>query len=212
VKIRLISHLQAKLDDEIAWRQIELGALKSAFVAASGPRQQALFRAAAPMSYAHWEGFVKKAAAYYGYFLSSQNLQFSDLKPSFWGAAALSLVTQLHTISRKINTSSTLLNQLFAIGSKNVSINLDERFKEVGNLNHNLLMEIVEFLNLPVAHYSTKSVFIDQSLLRVRNNVAHGERENLDLAAATFLVNETISLLRTFKSDIENAATLKSYL
>jgi hypothetical protein len=70
----------------------------------------------------------------------------------------------------------------------------------------------LEFLSLDPAPYQSKRVFINEVLLSSRNSIAHGEREIIDQPAGLSACSEVIGLIRQFKSDIENAVTLKSYL
>lgn len=207
MRIRTANHLQRALDAESGWRIQELGIFKAAIIAAVEPRRTVLIRAAVPLAYAHWEGFIKKAASSYGAYLSGRGVTYEALKPCFMGVEALALVSRLHAIERKIATASNLLSQLAVIDEKVVSIDLWPRLKEVGNLNHSMLMEIVEFLGLTAAHYTTKSIFIDEVLVRTRNQIAHGHREVLDSEAVIGTITETISLIEVFKSDIENAVS-----
>ncbi|MEA2757178.1 MAG: hypothetical protein QOJ54_3467, partial [Aliidongia sp.] len=59
--------------------------------------------------------------------------------------------------------------------------------------------------------YEAKYHLIDESLVQRRNKVAHGEY--LDLGADDFLVlaNEVIMIMRNFKTDLQNAASLEAY-
>lgn len=174
-RIRTAGHLQAALDSEIGWRTVELGALRSAVSTSANPRRNALLRAAVPMAYAHWEGFVKRAASNYGLYLNSRGLSYRDVKRSFMGVSALGVVNQLHSIERKISTASELMLKLLVIEDSALAIDLWPRLAEVGNLNFDMFMEVVEFLSLPSSNYSTKRAFIDESLVANRNKVAHGK-------------------------------------
>ncbi|MBD2666493.1 MAE_28990/MAE_18760 family HEPN-like nuclease [Richelia sinica] len=64
MKIRTVEQLSDILARELAWRKVELSALKSLIDSksfASGKRK-ALLRSGITILYAHWEGFVKVAA------------------------------------------------------------------------------------------------------------------------------------------------------
>lgn len=210
-RIRTAGHLQASLDGELGWRVVELGTLRAALVAAAEPRRTALIRACVPIVYAHWEGFIKKAATNYGLYLNSRGLTYRELKPCFLGVAAFGIVSQLHRIERKISTASKLSAELLVMEETAVDIDLWPRLMDVGNLNFDLFMEIVEFLNLPHSHYSTKRAFIDETLVASRNKVAHGERPLVDLMAIQNTISETVDLLNIFKADIEDAVSTASF-
>lgn len=210
-RIRTAAHLQSALDAEIGWRIVELGIIKNAVVAAVEPRQAVLVRATIPLAYAHWEGFIKRAASHYGLYVTSRNLTYGDLKTCFIGVETLGLVQQLHGIERKISTSSNLTYQIMDMEKRNVCIDLWPRLEKIGNLNFDLFMEIVEFLGLSSSRYSTKKAFIDESLVGTRNKVAHGERTGVDMPAALNTIVETIDLMNLFKADIEDAATNEKF-
>lgn len=168
-------------------------------------------RASIPILYAHWEGFVKKAATNYGLYLNSRGLTYRELNPCFLGVTALGVVGQLYRIERKISTASELIAKLLILEDAAVAIDLWPRLSAVGNLNFDLFMELVEFMNLPGAHYSTKSALIDETLLSARNKIAHGEKTVVDLPAVQSTMDETIDLLKVFKADIENAVSTGSF-
>jgi hypothetical protein len=206
-KIRTAGHLQSALEAGLGWRVVELGALRAAISVAVEPRRSALIRAAIPIIYAHWEGYVKRAASDYGLYLNSRGLTYRDLKPCFIGIAALGTVNQLHRIERRISSASTLAGALLRIEDTAVSIELWPRLNEVGNLNFDMLMEIVEFLNLTPSLYSTKKAFIDETLVASRNRIAHGERLLVDREAIENTMKDALDLINVFKEDIEEAAS-----
>ena len=59
--------------------------------------------------------------------------------------------------------------------------------------------------------YSTKFNLIDESLVNRRNKVAHGEY--MDLGGKEFgeLVVDVLQLMRDYKTDLLNAASMESY-
>lgn len=209
--IRTAGHLQAALDAERGWRIIELGAIRGAISTAVAPRKTTLLRAAVPLAYSHWEGFIKKSANSYGIYLSGRGLTYRDVKSSLIGVSALGLVNQLHAIERKISTASVLMTKLTALNDAVVKIDLWGRLADVGNLNFDLFMEIVEFLNFPSSHYSTKKAFIDESLVASRNKIAHGERVFPTEEEVKSLIDEVIILIDMFKADIEAAVSAGSF-
>lgn len=83
--------------------------------------------------------------------------------------------------------------------------------KTRSNLSFPVFEEICLTLGLDVTAYSTKGNFINESLLKRRNAVAHGEFLDLDEGGYELLTNEVIALLRQFKNDIENSVSLGSF-
>jgi hypothetical protein len=94
-RIRSATDLQAELDGEFSWRVQELQNLKQAVAQRGELIQQTLLRAAIPILYAHWEGFVMNGASIYASYLSHQGLRFSDVLHCFSGLKALSRVQEM---------------------------------------------------------------------------------------------------------------------
>jgi hypothetical protein len=211
-RARTGSQLLESLDDDLGWRVKEISALRSAIRSANGSNQVAMLRAAIPILYAHWEGYIKFSAATYCGYLSSLNLRFGDIRQSFCGLKALAHVKTLHAITKRVFVASSLLEQLVNIDTEKVEMQLERYVGNVGNLNFDVFEQIAEFLSLDVAGYSGKRMLIDESLLKLRNEIAHGEHLLIDVEGFELLSNEIIGLTRQFKTDIQNAVALKSYL
>ena len=60
--------------------------------------------------------------------------------------------------------------------------------------------------------YESRFKLMDESLLSRRNKIAHGEYLNLNADAWRNLADEVISLMRDFKTDIENAASRSAFV
>lgn len=209
---RTTSQLLERLDSEFSWRFQEITLLRKTIRQASGKSQDALLRAAVPLLYAHWEGFIKAAAIQYSDFICKLGVTYSDVKDSFAGLKALGYVKQLHGINRRIFTASEILSALFGIAADKVNMQLRVHVADIGNLNYDIFEQISKFLSLDSAGYAAKKQLIDESLLKQRNEIAHGEYLLIDADRFEDLSNEIISLMRMFKTDIQNAAVSKSYL
>lgn len=79
------------------------------------------------------------------------------------------------------------------------------------NLSSTVFANIVQSIGIDISRYETRFNLIDESLLKRRNKIAHGEF--LDVTAEEWreLADEIIMMLRHFKTDLENAASLESY-
>lgn len=71
---------------------------------------------------------------------------------------------------------------------------------------------IAKSIGVSVNHFNTKYNFIDESLLKRRNCIAHGEYLDIDPTEWRNLSQETLSLMRTFKNEVLNNASTKKYL
>jgi hypothetical protein len=81
-KIRTFQHLQAILDDEMAWRLKDIATFKLA-VRSNKSENAPFTRAGVALIYAHWEGFIKSASEAYLNFVDSRGHIYGDLKTCF---------------------------------------------------------------------------------------------------------------------------------
>src|SRR5580704_7767577 len=82
--VRTIEELADRLDEGMAWRRIELQALKAAVSDAEkqspgSPLSRALARSGVAMLYAHWEGYVKDSCTAYVEFIAKRRLRCDEL-------------------------------------------------------------------------------------------------------------------------------------
>lgn len=88
---------------------------------------------------------------------------------------------------------------------------LDSAIRTESNLSSAVFENICNSVGIDHKLYETKYNLIDESLLNRRNRIAHGEYVGLTADDYRNLADEVITLLRNFKTDIENAATLGKY-
>ena len=117
---RTANQLLEHLDQDFAWRLQEIASIRKAIRNASGRNQATLLRAAVPLLYAHWEGFVKTAAFRYAAYISGLGITFREARKSFSGLKALSYVKQLHPINKRIFVASQLLAALHSVENEKV--------------------------------------------------------------------------------------------
>jgi hypothetical protein len=142
VKIRSATALQARLDSHFGWRLTEISELRAAIVAAAGNRKNVILRATIPLCYAHWEGFVKNAAIDYAVYISTVCAKYSELKRSFYGSRAISIVGQLADLRKRVAVSSRLMSELLDIADDKPKIELKGNLDNVGNLDHDLFADV----------------------------------------------------------------------
>ena len=82
-KIRTIGHLQEILDNEFSWRLKEIASLKIVVRTSDNLSKKTAVRAAIPLLYGHWEGFIKNVSTYYLEFVNGQSLTYKELKSCF---------------------------------------------------------------------------------------------------------------------------------
>jgi len=59
--------------------------------------------------------------------------------------------------------------------------------------------------------YATNEKLIDKKLLKTRNNVAHGEYLNIDYEEFLEVYDKVITMMDTFRNEIDNAASRQAY-
>jgi hypothetical protein len=210
--VRTANQLIERLDDELAWRLQELVSIRRAIRNSSGVTETSLLRAAVPILYAHWEGFVKAAAIGYANFISTQGIPFGKLQRSFKGLRALTHVKQLHEIKRRIFVAAEIINTLENIDKEACKLPLASHISYIGNLDYDIFEQIVEFLSIGGANYTTRKQLIDETLLKMRNEIAHGEYLLIDFHEFEALSDNILEIMRQFKTDIQNAVVRRDYL
>lgn len=209
--IRTTDELIEKVGSDLIWRRKELSKLKGLVQETQGQiRSRVIIRSAVALLYAHWEGFVKKASAYYLEFVSSHRLPYGRLAPNF---VALALKAKFHELSASEKISGANLLAEFFCTSLNKQSNVPYKgaVDTKSNLSSKVLQDILSALGIPHNNFSTRMNFIDSNLVNPRNHIAHGEDFNLNTQEYMDLHDAVMSLLETYKNEVENAAVLKSY-
>lgn len=209
-KIRTVSQAQDVLDDEFAWRLKEIANVKSAVRVAAPIQQRTLIRAGVPLLYAHWEGFVKASSEIYLNYVANQRHKYRELKSCFivWG-----LKRRLNEFAESSNSRRNSHIVEFMLNEMDSRANIPHKtaIDTASNLSSTVFANIASSIGIDTNSYETKYHFIDESVLRRRNNIAHGEYLDVHLPDYNQISDEIIKLLRSYKTDIENALTLDLY-
>ena len=212
MKVRSLLELTQFLDGELAWRKRELTTLKIWLRKSRRQHETViLLRAAICLLYAHWEGFVKAAATGYLSYVATRGLRYQDLTPNF---VALGLWSDISDAgASKLPTLRTALTTKLISGlSERPSMTWQPMIDTGSNLNYKTLNEILVAMGLDNKDYLLKKVIIDQRLLANRNAIAHGERRpEIDVDDYAGLNDDIVQLVERFRTDIENAAAMKSF-
>lgn len=208
--IRTLGQLQDVLDQEMGWRVKEIGAFRIASKA-NDPNRKFFIRAGLALVYAHWEGFIKSASECYLSFIHSRGHTYRELKSCF---AIFGLKRKLETLSiskqakSNIEAFDFILNEI----EKPARMRMSSAINTESNLTSKVFSNIANSLDINIENYVTKFNLIDESLVSRRNKIAHGEY--LDLRGNEFdeLADEILQLMRGYKIDLQNAASMKSYI
>jgi hypothetical protein len=211
MKLRSTNDLQDHLDGEIGWRLREIDQLKKLIRETSGLAQNALIRAGVPLVYAHWEGFVKSSAEAFLNFVVHQRKRYRELNECF---SLHGLAGRLETLdqSKKHHRRLEALRFIAFGMEQEAHFAWQDKINTKANLNSEVFESIAAAIGMDTAKYAPRYALMDEQLLKSRNQIAHGERLLVSGTSFCSLADETITLLRWFKTDIENAVALKSYL
>lgn len=175
-----------------------------------GTEQKTFIRAGVALVYAHWEGFIKEASEIYLSYVDNQGHTYRDLKSCF---AVFGLKGRLAILadSRKSQTNIEAFEFVLGEMDRITKMSMSTAIDTESNLTSKVFSNIASSLDISIAPYLTKFNLIDERLVQRRNKVAHGEY--LDLAADDFLMlaDEIIQMMRHYKADLQNAASLKAY-
>jgi MAE_28990/MAE_18760-like HEPN len=210
-RIRNLTQLQAALDKEFSWRLKEIADLKLAARQQAQLTEKTLIRAGVTLLYAHWEGFVKCAARDYLNFVSNQGRTYEELETCF---VALGVKRHLSEFaqSKKSTVHVAALNFIRTAMSNRAEIQVRSAIDTESNLKAHVFEEIASAIGIETNAYESRFNLIDESLVARRNRIAHGEYLDIDAEGWRALADDVIALMRHFKTDIENAASLSRFL
>jgi hypothetical protein len=210
-KIRTLSDLQAEMSTEFVWRKRELHDLKAMVNANEKSRLRDLcVRAAVPLLYAHWEGFVKRIGDAYLEFVALQRLKNDELASPFLASVIGQLVRAV-AASSKIQPCLHVVSFFRSHAKARSRIKWKSAIRTKANLNSAVFREIVMTLGLDYTPFATKEKLIDEKLLSNRNSIAHGRYSLVDFAEYMNLHGEVLVMMQAFYDQVENAAVMQSY-
>lgn len=211
-KIKTAEQLYDKLSEELAWRRQELSSFRSLVESSSlaEAKRNALLRSGITLLYAHWEGFIKTASEFYLEFVSLQRLKHRELAANF---VALSLKNMMHEAenSTKFGAHKDITDFFLNDLDTRCTLSYKSTISTRSNLSFAVLLEILDTLGLEPSEYTTKSVVIDEKLLHMRNTIAHGNYLAVALDDYKDLHRIVLQMMETFRTQVDNAASLKEY-
>lgn len=213
MKIRTQEELLDRLDADLAWRTKELSFIFYMVRRASNSMSPIYQRIGITILYAHWEGYIKNASLLYLNYLAQKNLTYRQLNINF---VALSLRGQIKTCGNTDKTSIhiELLKELFEDTTvANIPYEKDEdAIKTRSNLNWENFEEILNTLGLDKSYYILNENKISESLVKTRNNVAHGQYITIDKDELLDLYKEVMMMISFYKEQIMECVKEQSYL
>ncbi|NXY95684.1 hypothetical protein HYE82_15055 [Streptomyces sp. BR123] len=205
--MRTLAELQDSLDDDLAWRRSELHSYLSATrrAGSESPAQRALCRAGVPLLYAHWEGYAKHCLSLYLQYVGRRRLKYGELHPAF---VALGHESSLDSQEGLSATRRIVRRAHALLSGDNVRASIPWRrgVDTQSNLNSSRCFDLFESLGLDASPLSTKARLIDYSLLRARNEIAHGQYLDIDSASYEELHLEVLAILDFVRNTVSAAA------
>lgn len=212
--IRTLSDLEASLDDGLAWRKIEIAALRSSMRDAArgnpdAPLPRALRRSCVAIGYAHWEGYVKQAFTDYGEYLKRQRLRLGDLNDAL-------LVSCVQLMSRKLignpEAHPDVAASIRNLATARAQLPIAEFSDTKSNLRFRVLSSILNSLGLDKSAFETRRNWIDVILCDQRNDIAHGRVHFPGADDAAEIAAEVITLMENVRDLIMAAARSAAHL
>lgn len=164
-------------------------------------------RAAIPLLYGHWEGFIKNSSTSYLEYINGQALTYRELKSCFIVFGLKKKLNELASSKNSITSISTLdflRNEL----DERAKLKIDSAIRTEFNLSSKVFTNIATSIGIDAQKYESRFNLIDESLLNRRNHIAHGEYLDVDADGFRGLADEILMLLRWYKTDIENSVLL----
>lgn len=211
MKIRSLLELDEVMSQELSWRKKEIVTFSFLARKVRGHEKLILQRAAIPILYAHWEGFIKNAATFYLQYVSRKKLKYSELQTNFI-ALACKPALQESLKSSKIILLRQVVDFLILNKDDSAKVPYVDVIDTASNLNTDVFKNIMQQIGLTYDnYYLTKELAIDGKLLKKRNEIAHGEK--LEVSEEEFLeLNKlVVGLLDYFRSHVQNSAVMEHF-
>lgn len=209
-KIRTLTQLQQRLDDDFGWRLKELSDISAAAKRCPGLAQATIVRAGVALLYAHWEGWIKGASQSYLEYISTQGLRYYELNNYI---VVLGLKKRLREItgSNRMTLNLTALDFIRDEMGERARFDPEACIQTKSNLDAGVFSEIARTVGVELGEYEPRFQLIDRELVKRRNSIAHGDYLAIDVPSWTALFGEVLGMMRSYKTDIENLASLQKH-
>jgi hypothetical protein len=200
-----------QLDADIAWRRIELSAVRAGLNQAKGPAMDTAARAAVALAYAHWEGYVVSAGRLLVRYVRDQRLTYAELSDCYLALCLARTLLQADASIRRIQRHIDVVTVLRDEGAQATFPSPESAVQAEGNLKSEKFADIVSRLGLEAAPFELQYNWIDGELLRRRNSIAHGSTGHTDVVFADEAVERVAGLIDAFRSAAQNAVVLEVF-
>ena len=211
MKLRTEKNILDRLDWEIGWRRKEIDGMKTVVRRESNGFSNTLIRAGIPLIYAHWEGFVKAGVEAVLCFVSLRDKTYEELAPCFAVLGVKQKIDEL-TEPKKVRIRIEAMQFLMSEMERKANFKYKGQIDTGSNLTFDRFSDIAAAIGINVSRYEARQNFVDQSLVKRRNLIAHGAKVDLDIDGFIDVADQVQDLLHWFKTDLENCISNQSYL
>lgn len=207
--MRTLEDLQDALDHELAWRRVEIQAMRSVGRGLQAVAQDAVCRAGVAMLYAHWEGYVRAALAAYLSYVARRRLKYRELSPAFVARGVEYEVKRIGATE----TQRGVKRAQFFIDNEDTRARFSpkEPVDARSNLSSEVCQDLLVSLGLDDGVLSTKRKLIDYHVVQARNEVAHGNYLTIAWTDFVTLQDEVLGLLSALRLLVLDAAENQQY-
>lgn len=199
------------LDADIAWRRLELAAIRTTLKRSTGPSEATAARAAVALAYAHWEGYVVATSRSLLQYVTGLRLRYEDLTDSYVAMCLAGRLTEAEASTRRIRRHIDVVAVLRSSEDR-ADFPLAERVIHAeGNLKSEKFDDIIARLGLDRKPFELHYNWLDGELLRKRNHIAHGEIGYVDTDFAYAAIDTVAGLIDNFRTAAQNAAVLEVF-
>jgi hypothetical protein len=204
--------LSFQLDSELNWRRRELSDLKSAIHRADVIARTVFLRSLVTMAYAHWEGYVRITATKYFTHIALKKKPFRELDRQFYTNSFIARIHAFYRSRSSTKEACSFITDILDSQDLRFAFINPQLIDTKSNLNTDVINELCLICGFDSTFFETNRFFIDVTLLKKRNAIAHGQDEGLDVRDVNDFVGTTLALMDHFRTLIENRIYTKNYL
>ncbi|MGW0518903.1 MAE_28990/MAE_18760 family HEPN-like nuclease [Crossiella sp. NPDC003009] len=209
-----IESLADSLERALAHRKRELSHVKTTLQEGVANEGEVgwITRTAVALSYAHWEGFVKTSSIKYIKLINSQSLRIYMLKEPLQAGCLTGHFRRAWSSSKSCHLGA-VLTAIDARRREIFSVNPNKFVDTESNLSSVVFRELIMGIGLDYLDaYSMRHAFIDEQLVRARNQIVHGELVEFTPEQAVGRIDGVLYMLKLFFDHLLDSARDRAYL
>lgn len=186
--------------------------LKSAIRSADSIAKRVLLRSLVTMSYAHWEGYARASATKYFTHIAIKKRSFRELERQFYTNYFLVRLDAFYRSKSSTKEACAFIASILDSQECRFAYINSQLIDTKSNLNTDVIKDLCIVCGFDGSFFEGNRFFIDATLLKKRNAIAHGQDDGIDECDVDEFVDKTLSLLEQFKTLIENKVYTRGYL